>query len=65
MISDRSVIQIARSNGAPGDRQGATENSSQVCLARIKESLREMGKYIPGMPASERPKEDEVPTQVR
>ena len=30
VTSDRSVIQIARSNGAPGDRQGATENTSQV-----------------------------------
>ena len=29
VVSDRSVIEIARSNGAPGDRQGATENTSQ------------------------------------
>ena len=29
-ISDRSVIQITRSNGAPRDRQSATENTSQV-----------------------------------
>ena len=30
VTSDRSVVQIARSNGAPGDRQGATENTLQV-----------------------------------
>ena len=64
VVSDRSVIQIARSNGAPGDRQGATKNTSQVRLARIEESLREVGECMPGMPASERPKEDEIPTQV-
>ena len=63
-VSDRGAVQIARSNGAPGDRQGATKNTSQVRLARIEESLREMGENMPGMPASERPKEDEIPTQV-
>ena len=28
-VSDGGVIQIARSDGAPGDRQSATENTSQ------------------------------------
>ena len=64
IVSDRGALQIARSNGAPGDRQGATKNTSQVRLARIEESLREVGECMPGMPASERPKEDEIPTQV-
>ena len=64
IVSDRGAVQIARSNGAPGDRQGATKNTSQVRLARIEESLREVGECMPGMPASERPKEDEIPTQV-
>ena len=65
IVSDRGAVQIARSDGAPGDRQGATKNTSQVRLARIEESfLREMGECMPGMPASERPKEDEIPTQV-
>ena len=43
IVSDRGAVQIARSDGAPGDRQGATKNTSQVRLARIEESLREMG----------------------
>ena len=30
-------------------------------MARIKESLRELGECMPGMPAGKRPKEDEVP----
>ena len=64
IVSDRGAVQIARSDGAPGDRQGATKNTSQVRLARIEESLREMFECMPGMPASERPKEDEIPTQV-
>ena len=34
-------------------------------LARIKERLREMGECMHGMSTGERPKEDEVPTQVR
>ena len=63
-VSDRGAVQIARSDGAPGDRQGATKNTSQVRLARIEESLREVGECMPGMPASERSKEDEIPTQV-
>ena len=52
IVSDRGAVQIARSDGAPGDRQGATKNTSQV------------GECMPGMTASERPKEDEIPTQV-
>ena len=39
IISDRGAVQIARPNGAPGDRQGATKNTSQVQLARIEESF--------------------------
>ena len=64
IVSDRGAVQIARLDGAPGDRQGATKKTSQVRLARIEESLREVGECMPGMPASERPKEDEIPTQV-
>ena len=64
IVSDRGAVQIARSNGAPGFRQGTTKNTSQVRLARIEESLREVGECMSGMPASERPKEDEIPTQV-
>ena len=30
---------LFRSHGAPGDRQSATKNTSQVQLARIEESL--------------------------
>ena len=64
VVSDRGAAQIARSDGEPGDRQGATKNTSQVRLARIEENLREMGECMLGMPASERPKGDEIPTQV-
>ena len=64
IVSDRGAVQIARSDGAPGDRQGATKNTSQVRLSRIEESLREVGECMPDMPASERSKEDEIPTQV-
>ena len=64
IVSNRGAVQIARSDGAPGDRQGAPKNTSQVRLTRIEESLREVGECMPGMPASERPKEDEIPTQV-
>ena len=59
IVSDRGAVQIAQ-----GDRQGATKNTSPVRLARIEESLREVGECMPGMPASERPKEDEIRTQV-
>ena len=64
IVSDTGAVQIARSDGAPGDRQGATKNTSQVRWARIEESSRDVGECMPGMPASERPKEDEIPTQV-
>ena len=64
IVPDRGAVQIARSNGAPGDRQGATMNTSQVRLARIEVSLREVGECMLGTPASEGPKEDEIPTQV-
>ena len=30
IVSDGGVFQIARSDEAPGDRQSATENTSQV-----------------------------------
>ena len=56
--------QEQREANRPEIKEGSRDGSTSR-LARIKEVLREMGEGMPSMPASERPKEDEVFTQVR
>ena len=44
--------------------KSATKNISSVLLAWLEEGLREMGQCVLVMSASERPKKNEVPTEV-
>ena len=45
IVSDRGAVQIARSDGAPGDRQGATKNTSQVRLDSSRWKARNLMKW--------------------